>query len=105
MHAGCGIQRLCSDSANADREHRGLEGFTHVVEHSVKTWQSAVLGHDPALGIAGHYGPLIPIHLWLNLTVYLLVLPHLVAWTLRLRKGRTRTPAPRPTTSAPARAP
>lgn len=52
----------------------------HVVEHSVKTWQFAVMGHDPALGIAGHYGPLIPIHLWLNLVVYLLVLPHLLAW-------------------------
>lgn len=58
----------------------------HVVEHAAKTWQAMAMGHDPALGIAGNYGPLIPIHLWLNLTVYLLVLPHLLAWVLRLRR-------------------
>jgi hypothetical protein len=72
----------------------------HVVEHAAKTWQSVMMGHDPALGIAGHYGPLIPIHLWLNLVVFLLVVPHLLRWAFALRR-----PATLATGSAPSRAP
>ena len=73
----------------------------HVVEHSVKTWQAMVMGHDPALGIAGHYGPLIPIHLWINLVVVALTFPHIVHWALRLRRP-LRLPL---RATAPARAP
>ena len=73
----------------------------HVVEHSVKTWQSTVLGHDPALGIAGNYGPLIPIHLWINLVVFTLVLPHVLHWALRLRRALPQATA----AGAAARAP
>lgn len=64
----------------------------HVVEHSIKTYQSVMLGHDPALGILGNFGPLIPIHLWLNLVVYVLVTPHLVASVLRWRRGQLAVP-------------
>jgi hypothetical protein len=75
----------------------------HVVEHSVKTWQFVVLGHDPALGIAGHYGPLIPIHLWLNLVVYLLTLPHLLSWARQAFRPHARRAARSP--AAATRAP
>lgn len=73
----------------------------HVVEHSAKTWQAMVMGHDPALGIAGHYGPLIPVHLWLNLVVMALVVPHLLRHALALRRGL----ALRAADGGPSRAP
>lgn len=66
----------------------------HVVEHSVKAWQFLAMGHDPALGIAGRYGPLIPIHLWLNLVVFVLVAPHLLAWARQAFGARAARPGP-----------
>ena len=64
----------------------------HVVEHSVKTYQAVVLGHDPALGLVGTLGPLIPIHLWLNAVVFSLVVPHLWTWARRFRGLRAGVP-------------
>lgn len=66
----------------------------HVVEHSVKTYQAVVLDHDPALGLVGTLGPLIPIHLWINAVAYALVLPHLLTWARRFRFRLLRSGVP-----------
>ena len=69
----------------------------HVVEHSVKTYQAVGLEHDPALGLVGTLGPLIPLHLWINAVVFTLVTPHLIGWARRWqRSDRLASSAPHP---------
>lgn len=57
----------------------------HTVEHTVKLAQSALLGHDPALGILGHWYELVPLHLVLNAVCYALIVPHLAVLLARSR--------------------